>query len=250
MKPMYIEPGEWNLVEKILKARGPPSEHFTVVVEGKKGRGKSSYAIQVGVRVLKYAYGLTDQEAWEAIKGFIVWTPVQYANKIEEIEKTIGVAPVIIWDDAGYWLSAYKFREQAIQAVAEYNDLARTHLVCTILTSPRSTSITRRVRVDPGGLKVRIVKVSAGDPWKRWAHIYRWWESPDEKRVGTSHRLTDEFNCKLPDEFFAWYDPLRRRYEQAARKVFAKIWGQILEKEGIEGEIWHQPIVVPRRDQA
>jgi len=225
------------LTRKIIKAWMPPEEFKLIIVYGPLGYGKSAYQFKVSVEVLKEIYHLSDEEAWEKLKSFIVFHPSQFFQKMEEIEK-IGRVPFLNWDDAGLWLGAMKWNDPFVEAFIDWLNTPRSQLACLICSTPSPKWILKKLREFPEAITVRIVKPSGVDVekfipytqenfWKRAAKGYHYWDHPDLRHSGVRIRFIDTFNCKMPDNFYRWYKPIRDKYEKLARKIWKDRWEKL-----------------------
>lgn len=215
----------------ILEAWGPseekkPEEFRLFIVYGPLGRGKSAYAVKTGVQVLQAVYGLNEAEAWEKVKEFVIFSPEQFFEKLEKMMAS-GVRryPFVIWDDAGLWLSAMDWTDPFLKTFSKYLNVVRTMFASFILTTPMPRDVLRRLRTLPDAIVVKILDDSnKEEPWRRLAHGYLNWFTPDGKRTGVRQIFSDPYSCKLPDEFFAWYRPYRDTYQKIAFQLLREEW--------------------------
>ena len=221
--------------EKILDAYYPPEEFYVFIVYAPLGYGKSSYCFKAGVQVLQHVYHLSEEEAWEKLKQLIVFHPTQFFQKISQIansrEKRV---PFLIWEDMGLWLYAMEYKNPFIEAFIKYLNVARTHLGSLVGSSPSPEWVLKKLRRFPSAFTVRIVKDknATNDPshniaWKRVAVGYRFWLHADLKHSGVRKLWMDTYYCKLPDEFYKWYKPLRDAYEDLALELLKEKWQEI-----------------------
>lgn len=221
--------------KRIIENYYPPEEFDLLIVYGPLGYGKSSYSIKVGVEVLQEVYEVSEQEAWELIKQFIVFHPRQFFEKIRQVENTVDKrVPFLIWDDAGLWLYALDWTDPFVAAVGKYLNVARTHLASLICTTPLPTWIVKKLRNFPQSFTIKIIKetgMPGEDRWRRIAKAYRSWVTPDMKRSGVKLVYQDYFKCKLPTKFYwDWYKPLRDAYEDMALALMQERWQKIESK--------------------
>ena len=214
----------------------PPEEFDVVIVYGPTGIGKSAYKFKVGVEILQKVYQLEEKEAWEALKGMIIFHPEHFFEKIDEIESNLGRAPFLLWDDGGLWLFALDWNDPFIEAFLKWLNVARTKLAALMISTPSPKWVLKKLREFPEAITIRIVRPSGDrDPSHTWAWIrkargYQFWMAPDLKKTGVNPIIEDYFNCKLPNEFYSWYKPVRDSYEKLARKLIAEKWEKLKEK--------------------
>jgi len=219
----------WRILDNMI----PPTEFTLFTVYAGLGKGKSAYAIFCLVMALKNYFHCSDAEAWEKVKGFIVFHPQQFFDKLDQI-RDIGMkrAPAIIWDDAGLWLYALDWNDPFIKALGKYMNVARSRLGALIMTTPTPKMIFSKVRDMPDAINVKIIKTT-GAPraeWVRRAKGYQQSMLPDMKKSRVHLRYTDDFVCRMPDEFYNWYKPLRDEYEQLALDLIKESWAKSKEK--------------------
>lgn len=227
----------FSLTTKILNAYYPPEEFYIVIVYAPLGYGKSTYQFKVSVEVLKWVYKLGEEQAWEKLKQLIVFHPSQFFQKIEEIERSgLKRVPFLNWDDAGLWLYAMDWRDPFIESFIKYLNVARTHLGALICSSPSPEWIIRKLRRFPSAITVKIRRCKGDqDHAQKWTWIrdaagYTHWLHPDLKHSGVRTIFVDRFYCKMPDDFYSWYKPLRDAYENLALNLMKERWRQVSDK--------------------
>ena len=219
------------LTRKVLCAYYPPEEFYIVITYAPLGYGKSTYNIKVGAEILKRVYHLTDAQAWEKIKEFIVFHPTQFFSKIKEIETAgFGRVPFLNWEDMGLWLYAMDWNNPFMEAFIKYLNVARTHLACLMGSTPSPEWVLKKLRRFPSAYTVKISKcnneqsMSNKMAWKREAVGYKFWLHPDLKHSGVKKIFVDTFDCRMPNDFFKWYKPLRDAYEDLALRLLNEKW--------------------------
>lgn len=228
----------YTMTRKILNAYYPPEEFYVFITYGPLGYGKSTYDFKVGVEVLMRVYHYNESEAWEKLKQFIVFHPTQFFERIDQVEASgYKRVPFIIWEDMGLWLNALEWYDPFIKAFLEYLNLARTHLAALIGSTPSPEWVLRRLRRFPQAYTVKIKKADPheNDPstniaWKRIAQGYIFWMHPDLKHTGVRTIWADIFYCKMPEDFFKWYKPIRDTYENMALALLKDKWRELSEK--------------------
>ena len=222
------------LAKKILDAYYPPEEFYIFITYAPLGYGKSTYDFKACVEVLQRVYHITEEQAWEKLKEFIVFHPTQFFEKVKQIEATgLKRVPFLVWEDMGLWLFALEFHNPFIEAFIKYLNVARTHLAALVGSTPSPEWVLRKLRRFPSAFSIRIAKIN-GDTshtheitWTRTATGYRFWIHADLKHTGVRKCWEDRFNCKMPDDFFQWYKPLRDAYEDMALSLVMEKWDAI-----------------------
>ena len=219
------------MTKKVMNAFYPPEEFYIFITYAPLGYGKSTYNIKVGVEILKKVYHLTDKEAWEKIKEFIVFHPRQFFQKITDISNSgYGRVPFINWEDMGLWLYALDWQNPFLEAFIKYLNVARTHLACLMGSTPSPEWVLAKLRRFPACYTVRIQKLNTEQSltnvmtWKRLAVGFKFWLHADLKHSGVRKVFEDDFDCRMPNDFFEWYKPLRDAYEDLALKLLNEKW--------------------------
>ena len=217
---------------KILNAWYPPEEFCLMTVYGPLGYGKSAYACKVLADILRKIYRLTEEDAWELLKQFIVFHPEQFFQKLKDLLKHgIHRIPGLIWDDAGYWLYALEWNDPFILRVGKYMSLARTHLGSVIMTTPTPEFIFKKIRKFPQAINVSIIKTTGSKRglaiYKRRAKAYLQYYNIVKGYRVRGPVYQDDFLCKMPDKFYEWYKPLRDTYEDMALKLMVAEWDKV-----------------------
>lgn len=197
------------------------------------GKGKSTYAIKAGVEVLINVYGISEEEAWIRVRELLCFHPKQFFDKLDQIRKTgLYRVPFIIWDDAGLWLYALDWNDPFIKSLGKYMNVARSRLASMILTTPSPTWIIKKLRGFPDSVNIKIVKKTGakGAEWLRRARAYQQDMLPDTIKYRVHTKFDDHFNCRMPDNFYHWYKPLRDNYEAMAFDIIKKGWEESKEK--------------------
>lgn len=192
-------------------------EFFGGLVKGPLRVGKSSYSIQV----LAEAYGTPENPDWDAWKKYLVYKPEEFAVLCDWARKARKQKLLIVWDDAGFWLSAYEWHKDLVKAVSKYMNVIATLWASVLFTAPGDRWIITKVRYLPGGHRVNIAKLT-GNPYQRNLRRARWykrWVAPDEKKSGVRVLLEDIFNVNLPNKVFYEYDSYRREYSDEAQTL-------------------------------
>jgi hypothetical protein len=223
-----------SMSRRILNAFYPPEEFYIFITYAPLGYGKSAYDFKVAVELLQRVYGISEKEAWEKLKQFITFHPSQFFAKIGQIED-IGLkrVPFIIWEDMGLWLYAMDWNNPFMEAFIKYLNVARTHLASIIGSTPSPEWVLRKLRRFPSCYTIRIQKphqdhdATHETAWKRKAVGFKFWLHADLRHSGVRKLWEDDFNCKMPDDFFEWYKPLRDSYEDMALALLREKWAQL-----------------------
>ncbi len=209
-------------------------DDFTLgLLHGTPRIGKSSYAVKVMGQVVDYLWG----EDIYTITGsmghrrapicerYLGWDPVDNVDIWADLFERI---PVFTWDDAGYWLFSLNWTDPLLISIQQYMNVIGTDMNTLLLTTPDPRWILSKIATMPGTLRVKIIKRDGGNsdaPSKMFARRavgYKPWVSPDLKSKGVNKILIDDYSCKLPDEFYKWYQPTRKTYAMVAKRAMKK----------------------------
>lgn len=211
------------------------------IIYGPYGFGKTSYAIKCLAEVYgEYKDGVCIKPCydWEVIKSHLYFHPKDFLNKLMSMSGTKQREKIIVWDDAGFWLSSYEWHEKFISLFARYLNVVRTHFSCVMFTTPSPTCVIKRIRGMPQLISIKIWKAysdkqSEYSKWARMGQAYRWWLMPDQKKSGVKSMYQDRFSAKLPDDIYEKYMELRRDYADMAIIMMKKELSEY-DKQGID----------------
>jgi hypothetical protein len=187
-----------------------------IIVHGQQGYGKSTYAAISCSEV--YGHDFNQERFrydWEAVKKHIVFTPQQF---IDLCYSSSAKEPMVVWDDAGYWLNAMDYRDKLCIQVSKYLEVARSRWGAIIFTVSDQRQILNKIRGIPHAWTIPIRKVgtpSIDQPAfrykhdRRFARLHKSWCSEDMKRSGKKGKEGDVFYARMPSEFYNWYKPWR-----------------------------------------
>jgi len=221
----------------------PPTEFVLIIIYAGLGKGKSAYAIIALVEILVNIYKMKEKEAWEKVKEFLCFHPTQFFDKLDQIRDSgFYRVPGIVWDDAGLWLYALEWNDPFIKQVGKYMNVARSRLASLMLTTPNPNWIIKKLRGFPDARTVKIAKYTAAPrtEYLRRARAYSNDMLPDLRKYRVNIRWTDYFNCRMPDDFYRWYAPLRDMYEEMALDLIKKAWEE-KKKDSLVPELAEYP---------
>jgi len=199
-----------------------------IIVTGNLRKGKSSYAMKGVEQALNYLYpyrypnhkmtysDYTEVMGWETEEVIDTWLDLD------------GRYPVYIWDDAGYWLHSMNWNDPLMISIQQYFNVVGTDYNTIILTTPSAKWVLSKIANMPEMIRVNIVKRDGGisdAPSKLYSRrgvAYEKWESPDMKRGGVNKIWTDDFSCRLRDEVYEEYKPVRDHYARMAKLAIAE----------------------------
>lgn len=196
-------------------------EFRPIVVQGFHGYGKSSFAAYVASEI----YGTW---AWSILKEYIVFHPKEFLSKIMKIKKK---HPLIVWDDAGYWLNNMDYNNKFVKAVGKYMQVARIDWACLMFTSINARDVINKVRGIEGRWKIKVTKKGASNvqPNRRTAITYESWETPDGSQFGETGLHEERFEAWMPPQYYNRYLPYRRSFTQQAKRTIKEHIDDIIE---------------------
>jgi len=162
---------------------------------------------------------------WETPKEFLFYPPVEVVDKCLYMLDHDIVDVAFHWDDAGSWLYSMEYHDPFIIAFMEYLGLARSNWKGgIILSTPFKEWVLKKLRTTEGVLQVKITKPAGTDSryiWKpRVATCYKKNRYPGATRSYWPRQFIDNFVAIMPDSFYDWYNPRRKKYgKMAATKM-------------------------------
>lgn len=244
------------LSTRVILIKWVDNDYFGNIVYGPLRSGKSSLSIQLLAEVYgtlktpnwKQALFKLDWEEWkiwfqtyvqprlewDAWKTHMVFKPREFLEKVREPSKQQRV--LLVWDDAGFWLSHYDYHNPFLKAVSEYMNVLATDWASVVFTTPNPRWLLTHVRNLPGGHTGRIAKTS-GSPRSRHLRrmrVYEGWIAPDMKKTGVTAVLEEHFGVILPNDVYKEYNTVRRGYADEAKERMEETLQFIEKKYGDE----------------
>jgi len=174
----------------------------------KRGIGKSVYSIKIIMQV----YNVKD---WPKIREYIVFTPEDFVKILDKLINENIRLPLLVWDDAGFWLNKQRWMNKFVIAVRENMNVIRSYMTSIIFTSPTYVELARGIR-DHLDLAVLIrLKNYDPDPQKRYSRGRGYKHSEDlffTNKKRPEPIFEDMFKLWLPDRIFWPYDEFRKEY--------------------------------------
>lgn len=204
-----------------------------VIVEGNARRGKTSYTLKNIDQILGFVYDrkieCSNFSKW-GLKRFMGWHPAEvietWLNKPKKKE------PVFVWDDAGVWLNNMLWSDPLLIKITQYLNIVGTDYGCLIFTTPKAGWVLNKIGSFPEMIRIKIVKAMGHEDeplqdkesikWARKAIGYKPWLSPDLKKHGVNKVLEDSFNCKIRQDLYEYYQPLRDSYNDQIKALMRK----------------------------
>lgn len=187
-------------------------ELILVVIHGKQGYGKSTYASIVMSQVYGYINHNGDSKNynydWKNTKEYFVFQPREFLTLSRQQSSK---SPVCCVDDAGMWLNSMDFSNPLVKAVGKFLEVARTKWAAILFTCSDLNQVFSKIRNMPHVYTTRITKQTHKEqPNRRLATIFEGWRSEDLKKSGRTTKYIDLIQyCHMPDDFYKWYKPER-----------------------------------------
>lgn len=185
------------------------------IVEGDHGYGKSTYAN----KIIAESYSVNGRKNWDTTQLFprhLGFHPAQvlkiWMNKNKRDK-------VFHWDDAGMWLNALDYQDPFVKAVGKYLQVARTDWACIVFSCIHHDDIANKIRNLRHAITIEVIKNSTHkEPHKRLADADTYFKSR-KGQIRWRNNWEENFNCHVPDQFYSWYNPLRKKYSKMAKKL-------------------------------
>ncbi len=212
----------YSLAELIIETHREGSNLLIAVVADprsihKRGIGKSVYALRILIDVYK-------TWRWDILKNYIVFMPQDFLRLLDRIIETGERLPLIVWDDAGFWLNKQRWMNKFVVAVRENLNVIRTAVTSIIFTAPTWNELARGVR-DHIDILVLVTRnnneSSIAKGYKVVQGVF------EEYRRETI--FTDYFHIMLPNEIYQPYDSMRRSYVKVGLERMKQNLSKILQ---------------------
>ncbi len=191
-------------------------ESLGFIVYAPRGYGKTSWSCQVASKCL----GTSAEPDYELLKRWLIFTPQEFCDMVTKVYNT---QIVLVWDDAGYWLNRLFWYDEFVKEALRYMTLQRTQFSCIIFSTPSLSLLPNKILELEDILRVRVIKLRSN--WedktrKRLAWVKKPWYSDDQTKHGVTTVYREWFSALMPDDFYNWYQPLRKKYTvMAARRI-------------------------------
>ena len=184
---------------------------FSAIVQGKRGIGKSSYALTIMHDVFVYM-GYDDETAWQMAIDRMLYNISDIVNFIEQSNGDKKEA-CFTWDDAGVYGNAlaYFSRMKEVNLLSSLMDTIRSSVGGVLLTCPSQFGLLKFLRRYDNYL-IEIIYNPVGG-WNRIAKGYLKHSLPSGK-VYIYPKFTDYYSAYLPKKVYAKYMEKRNAYNQ------------------------------------
>ncbi len=193
-------------------------ECFGYIIHGNRGTGKTVYTCIIGSQVI----GSIEEPEWGApLRKWIKFTPREFS----ELVKSTNFNQIWFdWDDAGYWLNRLFWYDDFVKEALRYMTIQRTQFTAIMFSTPSLQMLPKKILEMEDIIRVRISKaesnlnhdITLSRP--RVALLTVPWHSDFNSKAGCKFLYDEKFNGLFPDDFYSWYQPLRKEYLALASK--------------------------------
>lgn len=193
-----------------------------IIIYGNLRIGKSTYAIKAVEQALNYLGFLKGKITPDVLKWVMGWETEEVVDTWMLVNER---QPAYIWDDAGYWLHSMNWNDPLMISVQQYFNVVGTDYNTMMLTTPSPKWVLSKIANMPDMYRIKVTKRTGGRrdddyiKFARQAKGYMKWESPDLKKGGVNTKLKDNFSCKMEQELYEWYKPVRDGYARKAKEA-------------------------------
>lgn len=197
------------------------NEFKLIIIEGDHGYGKSSYANNAIAEI----YGSEQfggdgiHSKWDVknYKRFLGYHPQAVLDSFFNMRDR---CPVFVWDDAGAWLNALDYQDPFVKDFNKYLQVARTDWAAIILTCIDREDIARKIRALRHTITVEITKEGNDltHKYRRRAEAVIYYRNK-KNDLRWMPQWEELFSCKMPENFYNWYQPLRKKYARMAKQL-------------------------------
>ncbi|ACZ35793.1 DnaA-like protein [Betafusellovirus yellowstonense] len=207
----------------------------SAVVFGKQGSGKTTYALKVARDVFWKLNNLENKDdAWDYVRNAYFFELPNALDKIQDAIDNDYRIPLIIFDDAGIWMSKYVWYEDYMKVFYKIYALIRTRVSAVIFTTPSPEDIAFYLR-EKGWYQIRVTMVNRNKMIAR-ATLY----AKDFGRNTSGEIVTqvktkalDFFKVQIPDNIYKEYMQRRKETERKLLEELRKTLSTLNEKKAV-----------------
>jgi len=192
------------------------------------GIGKTVYCLKTAYYVYK--------KNWNIARNYIVFMPHNFLKLFEDaIDKKYRI-PLIIWDDAGFWIGAQRWQSKFVRAVREFMNVIRTHLIYLMITAPRYHEVARGIREQLAFINFVKIHVYSENVKERRSVAQLFAARDAENIYSKKTRPTPlyEYHFNQYFEFYNDYRELREKYVQIGKQRAEEALKEIAEEAAQE----------------
>jgi len=185
-----------------------PNGFTGALIIGKRGVGKSSYALRVIHEVYRHA-GMTPNEAWEKALSVCLYEIKDVIKFLKKSSREPVPERIMLWDDVGIHCNSgtYFTNMKLAMELKGVLDSIRTGVSGLIMTSPTQSNLLGILKSYDDFL-IEIKYTQRGGMYRR-AVAYQFVTLPSGKKL-VHKRFIDNYNLYLPKWVFDQYQTLRK----------------------------------------
>jgi len=209
----------------------------TSALEGVFAAPTSLYHLGVGKTVycLKTALYVYDKK-WDIAKKYIVFMPQDFLTRFEDAIDNRYRIPLLIWDDAGFWIGRQRWQTKFVKAVREFMNVIRTHLVYLMINAPRYTEVARGIREQLTFVSFISFQRYFSDLEKRTSKAVMYHASDVERVYGRKKggMPISEYIFRVYFPYYSDYEEMRGKYVQIGKERAQEALKEIAEEAAEE----------------
>lgn len=188
-----------------------PDSFSSFYILGKRGIGKSSYALKVLHEVfMSPPLNYLDEPAWSEALNCLQFTIGDVVTYLSKLSNRNEKAVCLLWDDLRVFASGSKYFTdmKLVQRLIGMFDSIRTVTNCVLLTCPSMEGTLSFLR----SYDDYMIKIGYGAEggWNRVASGYLWSTLPSGKKL-VYKKFVDNYSCHLPNWVYGKYMVRRRK---------------------------------------
>jgi len=184
---------------------------YSAIIEGKRGIGKSSYALHV-LHDVFLTLGYDDDTAWSMALDRCLFTIPEIVSFLKNAQSQGCREVCFCWDDAGVFGSNLRWftHIKEVHMLQSLMDTIRSSVNGILITAPSQFSLLKFLRRYDNHI-VQVVYDEPRGHWYRIAKGYQKYTLPSGK-VLIFHRFNDYYYCRLPKRIYDAYMLKREGY--------------------------------------
>lgn len=216
-RKLLVKPRK-NLSRLILREIRENSSTSIVGIYGKTGAGKSIYAMKIAYEFF---------QDWDRVLDYIIFTPFDFQEAIDYLQKNGLWIPILIWDDAGPWMELMKrtsWHPLALGVRGAFETM-RLHVGAILLTMTSERSLPRTILYNGNLYKIRVRVVRNGHKTDGTPISIAEIQVRKEKQNDWGTYYWDTTN--IYQDYFVLRTPNYNEYEEL-RKTYLRLYNKLV----------------------
>ncbi|BFI75421.1 hypothetical protein [Sulfurisphaera ohwakuensis] len=205
----------------------------SAVIFGQQGSGKTTYAFKVMRDVFWKINNLeTKEEAWDYVRRHYFFELPDALELIYDALNNDVRVPVLLFDDAGIWLSKYDWFADYMKVFYKIYALIRTRVSAVIFTTPSPEDLAFFLR-EKGWYQIKITWANKKDKIAEAKLYKKTFERDSKGNIVTKakYKALDQFKVDLPEGFLKDYLEKRKETERKLLEELREILASYREKK-------------------